>query len=146
MIKSEPDALFDYSEGCAGFFVFRSPKRITQTLEFSTENCEAFRTKTRLEAEQELMLAILENAMTCFQKYSGARDKLGMRLFHQAETWIFVEEKSNWVFSFDNICETLDLDSGYIREGLQRWRTIGLENGTGFDLESIRDGTLPKEG
>ena len=118
MMKLEPVALFDSSEECAGFFVFRGPKRITQTLELSLEYCEAIRRNTRREAEQELMLAILEDALTCFQNYYSARDKLGVKLFHQAETWIFVQGKSDWVFSFDNICETLDLNPRYIREGL----------------------------
>ena len=31
--------------------------------------------KTHLEAEQELMLAVLEDAVTCFQGYFAARDK-----------------------------------------------------------------------
>ena len=107
---------------------------------------ETVRRKTHLEADQELMLAVLEDAITCFQVHFAARDKQKTRLFREAEEWILLQEKSDWLFSFDNICETLDLDPGYIRGGLQRWRTIGLENGTGFNLESIRDGTLPKEG
>jgi len=107
---------------------------------------EAVCRKADLEPEQELMLAVLEEAVTCFQKYFAARDKIGTRLFCEAEEWILLPGKSGWFFSFDNICETLDLDPGYIRGGLQRWRTIGLENRTGFNLESLRDGTLPKEG
>ena len=120
MMKLEPVALFDSSEECAGFFVFCGPKRITQTLELSPEYCETIHRNTHLEAEQELMSAILEDAVTCFQKYYGARDKLGVRLFHQAKTWILVQGKSDWVFSFDNICETLNLNPRYIREGLLR--------------------------
>jgi len=92
------------------------------------------------------MLAVLEDAVTCFQGYFAARDKTKTRLFREAEDWILQQKKSNWLFSFDNVCETLGLNPGYIRGGLQRWRTIGLENGTGFNLESLRDGTLPKEG
>ncbi len=78
--------------------------------------------KTHLEAEQELMLVILEDAVTCFQKYFAARDKIETRLFRESEEWILRREKSDWLFSFDNICETLGLDPGYIREGLLRWR------------------------
>ncbi len=105
---------------------------------------ETVRRKTHLEADQELMLAVLEDTITCFQVHFAARDKQKTRLFREAEEWILLQGKDDWLFSFDNICETLDLDPGYIRGGLQRWRTIGLENGTGFNLESIRDGTLPK--
>ncbi len=80
------------------------------------------RRKTHLEAEQELMLAVLEDAVTCFQGYFAARDKKKARLFCEAEDWILQQEKSDWLFSFDNVCETLGLNPGYIREGLLRWQ------------------------
>ena len=83
---------------------------------------ETVRRKTHLEAEQELMLAVLEDAVTCFQVHFAARDKQKTRLFREAEEWILLQEKSDWLFSFDNICETLGLNPGYIREGLLRWR------------------------
>jgi len=78
--------------------------------------------KNHLLAEQKLMLAVLEDAVSCFQKYFAARDKIGTSLFREAEEWILLQGKSNWFFAFDYICETLDLDPGYIREGLLRWR------------------------
>ena len=78
--------------------------------------------KTYLEAEQELMLAVLEDAVTCFQGYFAARDKTETRLFREAEEWILRREKSDWLLSFDDVCETLGLNPGYIREGLLHWR------------------------
>ncbi len=78
--------------------------------------------KIHRDAEQELMLAVLEDTITCFQKYFAARDKIKTRLFREAEDWILQQEKSNWLFSFDNVCETLGLNPGYIREGLLHWR------------------------
>jgi len=68
------------------------------------------------------MLAVLDDAVSCFQKYFAARDEIGTRLFCEAEEWILQQGKSNWLFSFDNICETLDLNPRYIREGLLHWR------------------------
>ncbi len=82
--------------------------------------------KTYLEAEQELMLAVLEDAITCFQVHFAARDKQKTRLFREAEEWILLQEKSDWLFSFDNVCENLGLNPGYIREGLLRWRYLRL--------------------
>ena len=82
--------------------------------------------KTHLEAEQELMLVILEDAVTCFQKYFAARDKIETRLFREAEEWILLQGKSDWLLSFDVVCENLDLNPGYIREGLLRWRYLRL--------------------
>ena len=78
--------------------------------------------KAPLEAEQKLMLAVLEDAVSCFQKYLAARDKIGTSLFREAEEWILLQGKSNWFFSFDYICETLDLNPDYIRKGLLHWR------------------------
>ncbi len=125
MVNLEPVALSDSSEGCAGFFIFRDSKRVTKTLELSPQYLEAVCRKADLEAEQKLMLAVLEDAVTCFQKYFTARDRIGTSLYHEAEEWILLPGKDDWLFSFDNICETLDLDPGYIRGGLQHCRTIG---------------------
>ncbi len=95
---------------------------------------ETVRRKTHLEADQELMLAVLDDAVSCFQKYFAARDKKGTSLFHQAEEWILQQRKSNWRFSFDTICETLDLIPGYFREGLLHWRDHRLRERHGVRL------------
>ncbi len=87
---------------------------------------ETVRRKTHLEADQELMFAVLEDAITCFQVHFAARDKKKTRLFREAEKWILLQEKSNWPFSFDNVCENLGLNPGYIREGLLHWRSHRL--------------------
>ena len=63
------------------------------------------------------MLAVLQDAIECFQQYAGARDGKHERLFLQAQEWI-LERDSDWPFSFENICETLHLDPNYIRCGL----------------------------
>ncbi len=122
MMNLEPVALSDSWEECPGFFVLRGPNGITQTLELSPQYLETVGSKTKLEPEKKLMFAVLEDAVTCFQKHFVARDKIGMRLFGEAEEWILLQGKGDWLYSFDNICETLDLNPGYIREGLLRWQ------------------------
>lgn len=82
---------------------------------------ETYRRKAHLEAEKRLMLAVLEDAIACFQKYLLARDNKGRNLFREAEEWI-VEERSDWLFSFENICEVLGLSPKYVRHGLLEWR------------------------
>ncbi len=82
--------------------------------------------KTHLEPEKKLMLAVLEDAVTCFQGYFAARDKKEAKLFREAEKWILQHDKSDWLLSFDNVCETLGLNPDYIREGLLRWRYLRL--------------------
>ena len=82
---------------------------------------ETFRRKGHLEPEKRLMLAVLEDAIACFQKYLFARDGKGRVLFREAEEWI-MEEGSDWLFSFENVCEVLGFHPQYVRQGLVRWK------------------------
>lgn len=82
---------------------------------------ETFRKKVRFEPERRLMLAVLKEAIMCFQKYFLAPDDRRRRMFCDAEAWI-LEEDVDWPFSFDNICEVLGLNPRYVRQGLMRWR------------------------
>ena len=86
---------------------------------------ETFRRKAPLEPEKRLMLSVLEDAVACFQKHLFSRDPRGRALFRDAEEWI-VEEGSDWLFSFENICEVLGLDPQYVRQGLLRWKQRSL--------------------
>ncbi|OGP19408.1 MAG: hypothetical protein A2038_02255 [Deltaproteobacteria bacterium GWA2_57_13] len=86
---------------------------------------ETFRRKAHLEPERRLMLAVLEDAVACFQKYVSARDSKGKGTFRDAEEWI-LEEERDWLFSFNNICEVLGFDPQYVRKGLMRWKETRL--------------------
>jgi len=76
--------------------------------------------KTILEPERRLMLAILEDAINCYQDNLLAKHGSAGRLFMEAEEWIL--EGSDWIFSFKNICETLGFNPEYVRQGLLRWK------------------------
>jgi hypothetical protein len=86
---------------------------------------ETMERKVHLEAEKRLMLAVLEDAIFCFQKYCNARSRKEQRLFQDTEAWI-VDPESGWIFSFDNVCESLNLDPRYIRRGLIEWKQAML--------------------
>jgi hypothetical protein len=73
------------------------------------------------DGEKALMLAVLENAIADSQKYVLATDKKGKGLFDAAEQWI-LETDSPSFFSFNNICEYLQLDPDYVRKGFTRWK------------------------
>jgi hypothetical protein len=77
--------------------------------------------RTVLQGEEALMLAVLADAIECFQKYVLATDEKGKKLFIEAQEWI-LETNSNWLFSFENICEVLRLDPNYTRQGLLCWK------------------------
>ena len=82
---------------------------------------ETLTRKDSLEPEKRLMLAVLEDGVHCFKKYLFARDRKGRALFREIEEWM-LDEESDWIFSFNNICESLELDPQYVRRGLMRWK------------------------
>ena len=87
---------------------------------------EAMRRKHLLEGEKRLILSVLEDAVECFMKCIDASSSKGQRLFRDAEEWINLEDKK-WVFSFDNVCEMLDVNPEYLRRGLREWKVRKLD-------------------
>lgn len=87
--------------------------------------------------EWQLVIAVLEDAISCFQKYFLARDKQGRRLFREADEWIMSSDRhrrparrnDDCGFTFEYICEVLGLEPDYIRRGLERWRERQLATG-----------------
>lgn len=81
--------------------------------------------------EYRLLVAVLEDAVTCYQRYAQPRTKRERVLFSEAAEWIMnsdlqdrrVEVSTYPAFSFEQICAALDLDADYIRAGLRRWRS-----------------------
>ena len=71
--------------------------------------------------EERLMLAVLADALAGFQKHAFARDTRGRRVFREAEAWIHCRDR-RWPFSFENICDVLSIDAGYVRWQLYCWR------------------------
>jgi hypothetical protein len=82
---------------------------------------EAMRRKHLLEGEKRLILSVLEDGIECFMKYLGAPTSKGQKLFRDAEEWINLHDKQ-WIFSFDNVCDMLDINPDYMRRGLQSWK------------------------
>lgn len=71
-------------------------------------------------AEQNLMFAVLQDAVDHYKKHAFALDFRGRRLFRETCEWITSRDRAP--FSFQHICEVLDLNPSYIRRGLERWR------------------------
>jgi len=76
--------------------------------------------RPNLEPAESLMLAVLEDAVFCFQRNLFAQTRDKKALFQEAEDWI-LEEGSDWLFSFENICEALGINATYLRKGLMDW-------------------------
>ena len=77
--------------------------------------------KKPLQGEKRLLLAMLEDAVHCFQTYVLARKPHERRLFQEAEEWINSTDL-HWFFSFENICEILGIHPGRLRVALQQWK------------------------
>jgi hypothetical protein len=80
------------------------------------------RRSAALSSEKRLMLAVLRDALDCYQKYIFAYDRVGRELFKEAAAWIACTD-ADALFSFQNISETLDIEPEYFRRGLAEWQT-----------------------
>ncbi len=112
---------------------FDTEEKITSLFEpdtlVSAQYFQNFRRKTCLEPEKRLILAMLEDAVSCFQVYVTARSGKGKKLFNEAEEWIMIKH-DDWIFSFASVCEMLGFNPEYVRQGLRRWKQKTLANHT----------------
>lgn len=83
----------------------------------------ALRRKTDQGPERRLVLAILQDAVGCYQKHLFARDLKSQQLFRDAEEWILSEEREHF-FSFENICQLIDIEPEFLRRGLLEWARL----------------------
>ena len=80
-----------------------------------------FQRKTPIQPENRLLLAVLEDAIHCFQDNVLAENGKSKKLFDDAEKWV-LREGADWIFSFRNVCDLLGIDPEYLRAGLMRWK------------------------
>jgi hypothetical protein len=84
----------------------------------------------RLMAEYQLLVAVLDDAVQCFQRYLRPKNRRQRRLFNDAEAWIMrAHEVSRPTaadappsFSFEYVCDMLGIDANDVRARLRRWR------------------------
>ena len=108
----------------------------------SAQYADARRART-IEPEKSLMLAILEDAVRCFQENYSAEYGNRKQIFDDAERWLFQSSK-DWVFSFANVCAVLEFEPQYIRRGLRTWRENELSKECGIPVwkpAAVRSGT-----
>jgi hypothetical protein len=96
-----------------------------------------FQRGEHLEPEKMLLLAVLQDAIHCYRKFSAARARAGREQFREAQNWIMGVDKG-WIFGFDNVCELLGLDPQYVRRGLSEWRAQQENRGKPTKGEGLR--------
>ena len=90
-----------------------------------TQYFAALKRKSHQEPERRLAIAVLEDAVDCYQKHLLARDRKSRQLFVDADDWIASDDRS-WPFAFENICDLLSINSEYLRRGLNVWKDTQL--------------------
>jgi hypothetical protein len=88
---------------------------------------DTFRRSEYFEPEKMLLLAVLQDAIHCYRKFSASRDGAGRQHFREAQQWIMGQE-DDWIFGF--------VDPQYLRRGLLEWRAQQL----GSDKPTKREG------
>jgi hypothetical protein len=83
---------------------------------------DTYRRKIPQQPEIRLMLAVLEDAINCYQDNIFSINKKRIQLFKEANDW-FMSDDTSWIFSFESICGILNLEPDYFRQGLQHWAT-----------------------
>lgn len=78
---------------------------------------ELFRSTQYRSPEVRLVIAVLEDAIRTFFRYRSCRNREERRAFNEVEAWFFTPSEDG-VFSFENVCEVLHMNAGYVRRGL----------------------------
>ena len=90
-----------------------------------------------MQPEKRLMLAVLEDAVACFQRGVATNGRAAAREFHEARSW-FASDDVTWPYSFINIAHTLGFEPAYLRGGLERWANGVRERAAGGKVVPFR--------
>ena len=85
-----------------------------------TQFYSIFKNSQYREPERRLMVAILEDAVSCLSTDLHRCNPRQRKQYEEAEAWVAADDESEWIFSFKNICEVLGMNPGYLRRGLIR--------------------------
>jgi len=89
-----------------------------------------------------LMLAVLLDAIRCFQSAATQTKKSQRSRFEDAEAWLFGENREG-PFSFESVCEALGFAPPYLRSGLRRWHNQRLAGQSAANRIGRHDPVMP---
>jgi hypothetical protein len=110
-----------------------------------------FKSSQYRDPERRLMVAILEDAVSCLSTNLRRCNVRKRKQYEAAQYWVTTEEDNEWIFSFRNICEVLGMDPSYLRRGLTLRATgnLGMSNNaiisTRRDRGNLRFASQPKK-
>lgn len=70
-----------------------------------------------VDGQKKLMLAILQDAVECLEKYRGSRNSIQQELYQDSLNWI-CDASADWLFCFTNVCDFLGFDPSFMRQSL----------------------------
>ncbi len=84
------------------------------------------RSLASLAPEAQLMVTVLDDAIFQLAALRGVGGDRAARERRELEAW-FASPDASWLFSFESICATLNVDAAGIRAAVSRWKkeTIG---------------------
>ncbi len=88
--------------------------------------------------EHRLLVAIIQDAVECFQKHLHAADSKRRQLYLDSEAWVSAEDDRG-PFSFTSVCDLLEMNPDYVREGLFHWRERERGRYRARQLEAARE-------
>ncbi|HVA80408.1 MAG TPA: hypothetical protein VNF29_05745 [Candidatus Binataceae bacterium] len=83
------------------------------------------RRRSGLDGETRLVYAVLEDAVRCYVRNSGASHGIRRALFDEVQMWFQARTTVSGPFSFAYVCEVIGVDPGYLRMHLA---ALGPEN------------------
>lgn len=89
--------------------------------------------------ETRLMIAVLQDALATFQRGLDTSTRKEIEKFREVDRW-FRGRDDDSPFSFENICGSLGLDAGCVRERLN-----DLRRRTFMNRAAVRNGSMPRE-
>ncbi|HEY2776100.1 MAG TPA: hypothetical protein VGK20_18815 [Candidatus Binatia bacterium] len=103
---------------------FQSDERLLDVFDpdiiLPAQHFAAIQRKKFPSGEHRLLIALIQDAIECFQKHMHARDAKRRQLFLDAQGWIGSDD-DRAVFSFNNVCMMLGMNPDYVRQGLEQW-------------------------
>jgi hypothetical protein len=96
--------------------------------------------------ERRLMVAILEDAVSCLSKDPRRCPRQQKRSFDEAHSWINASDTDGWIFSFSSVCESLGFNPAYLRRGLNQWTALSANKaGERPRLKKYRSGARQRK-
>lgn len=84
-----------------------------------------------LDAERSLMVEVMMDAIKCLKKAVRSKNGIKKSLYEKTKMW-FLDDSEDWIFSFKNICNVLNLNADYLRRKVDEMEREILRNSKAY--------------